>query len=117
MRFDATIPSELAQIRVLRERATIEDAVRQITAADLDRLRGLMAEWKDRVRAQEDPRDRGEEFHRILYGTLNNEMLMILFEVFSIAFENLDDPVIQDARPAVQRLQKPSRPFRSDTRS
>lgn len=100
MRFDATTLSELAQIRVLLERATIEDAVRQITAADLDRLEGLMAEWKGRVKAQEDPRDIDEEFHRILYGTLNNEMLMKLFEVFWIAFENLDDPVIQDARPA-----------------
>jgi DNA-binding FadR family transcriptional regulator len=100
MRFDATTLSELAQIRVLLERGAIEDAVRQISAADLDRLEELMEVWERRVETQEDPRDIDEEFHRILYGTLNNETLMKLFEVFWIAFDNLDDPVIQDARPA-----------------
>jgi DNA-binding GntR family transcriptional regulator len=84
----------------LLERGAIEDAVRQISAADLDRLADLMKVWKGRVETQEYPGDLDEEFHRILYGTLNNETLMKLFEVFWIAFDNLDDPVIQDSRPA-----------------
>jgi DNA-binding FadR family transcriptional regulator len=100
MRFDATTLSELAQIRVFLERGAIEDAVKQVHTADLDRLEDLMTLWKGRVEAQEYPRDIDEEFHRILYGTLNNETLMKLFELFWIAFDNLQDPVIQDARPA-----------------
>jgi len=100
MRFDTTTLAELAQIRILLERAAIEDAVKHIGATDLDRLEALMSAWQERVQTQDDPRDIDEEFHRILYGALNNQTLMKLFEVFWIAFENLDDPVIQDARPA-----------------
>jgi DNA-binding GntR family transcriptional regulator len=100
MRFDATRLSELTRIPVLLERGAIEDSVRQISPEDLGRLEDLIEVWKGRVETQEYSRDIDEEFHRILYATLNNETLMKLFEVFWIAFDNLDDPVIQDARPA-----------------
>jgi DNA-binding FadR family transcriptional regulator len=100
MRFDTTTLAELAQIRVLLERAAIEDAVRQMGAADLGRLERLMDVWEQRVQTEDPVSDIDEEFHRVLYGTLNNQTLMKLLEVFWIAFENLDNPVIQDARPA-----------------
>ncbi len=100
MRFDTTTLAELAQIRVLLERAAIEDAVRQMGAADLGRLEGLMDVWEQRVQTEGPVSDIDEQFHRVLYGTLNNQTLMKLLEVFWIAFENLDNPVIQDARPA-----------------
>jgi DNA-binding FadR family transcriptional regulator len=103
MRFDAQSLAELAQIRVLLERAAIEEAVEHIGAEDLARLEEILAIWKARDEAGEPQwADIDEEFHRILYGVLNNQTLMKLFEVFWIAYENLDDPNIHDVRPPQQ---------------
>ena len=46
--------------------------------------------------------DLDEQFHRILYTTLNNQTLMKLFEVFWTAFQNLDIETIQISEPAVE---------------
>jgi DNA-binding FadR family transcriptional regulator len=102
IRFDTTTLSELAQIRFLLEGAAIEDAVKRIGLQDLDRLDNLMQVWKGRVAAGEPHSDLDEEFHRILYGVLNNQTLVKLFQVFWIVFANLKDPVIQDIKPADQ---------------
>lgn len=106
MRFDATTLSELVQIRVLLERAAIEDAVQQIGEEDLDRLETLMEVWEERVQAGESHKDIDEEFHCILYGTLNNHTFIKLFELFWIAFENLDNPIIHDTSRAEEDLEK-----------
>lgn len=105
MRFDSTTLSELAQIRVLLERAAIEDAVEQIDTEDLDRLEALIEVWEERVQAGESHKDIDEEFHCILYSALNNQMFIKLFELFWIAFENLDNPIIQDASRAEEDLE------------
>jgi len=105
IRFDATTLSELAQIRFLLERAAIEDAVKRIGTEDLDRLEDVMQVWRERVQAGEPHSDLDEEFHRILYGTLNNQTLIKLFEVFWIAFGNLDDPIIQEVKPSEKELE------------
>lgn len=102
MRFDATTLAELAQIRVLLERAAIEDAVEQISTEDLDRLEELMELWKQKAEAGEPAPGIDEEFHSTLYGALNNQTFMQIFEVFWIAFENLDNPIIQDAKSVEQ---------------
>ena len=99
IRFDARTLEELAEIRVLLERAAIEEIVERIGEEQVHQLEYVLSEWKKRAESQTDARDLDEEFHRILYGSLNNRTLMNLFEVFWIAFENLDDPVIHDARP------------------
>jgi DNA-binding FadR family transcriptional regulator len=105
MRFDTTILSELAQIRVLLERAAIEDAVKQIGIEDMERLEKLIEVWEERVQAGEPDSDIDEEFHRVLYGTLDNQTFMKLFELFWIAFENLDNPTIQDVSRAEEDLE------------
>jgi DNA-binding FadR family transcriptional regulator len=103
MRFDTKTLAELAQIRVLLERAAIEDAVETLGAEDLARLEELLTDWRARIESgQPHVAKLDEEFHRILYGALNNQTFMKLFEVFWIAFENLDDPIIHDARPPQQ---------------
>ena len=105
MRFDTTTLAELAQLRVLLERSAIEDAVGQIGTEDLDRLEELMEVWKERVQAREPDPGIDEAFHRILYASLNNETLMKLFELFWIAFENLDNSIIQDGKRAEEDLE------------
>jgi DNA-binding FadR family transcriptional regulator len=100
MRFDATTLSELVQIRVLLERSAIEDAVQQIGEEDLDRLETLMEVWEERHK------DIDEEFHCILYGALNNQTFNRLFELFWIASENLDNPIIHDTSRAEEDLEK-----------
>lgn len=105
MRFDTTTLSELAQIRFLLERSVIEDAVKRIEPADLDRLENVLAVWRERITTGESHSDLDEEFHRILYGALNNQTLIKLLEVFWIAFENLDDPIIRTVKPIEQELE------------
>jgi DNA-binding FadR family transcriptional regulator len=94
--FDTQTLAELLQIRIMIERSAIEDVIQRITPEELERLEQLMEAWKQRLETGEPHRDLDEEFHRVLYGCLGNEMFMKLFEVFWIAYENLDDPIIQD---------------------
>jgi DNA-binding FadR family transcriptional regulator len=100
MRFDVVSLFELAQIRFFLERAAIEDVVRHISAENLGRLDDLMETWKSRVQAGANHLDLDEEFHRILYGTLNNDTFMKLYELFWLAFKGLGDPFIKQGRPA-----------------
>ena len=97
MRFDTKTLAELLQIRILFERAAIEDVVQHITPQELDRLGQLMEVWQGRPKAGQPYRDLDEEFHRILYTSLDNQTFMKLFEVFWYAYENLDNPIIRDS--------------------
>ena len=99
MRFDTTTLEDLMQARILLERAAIEDAITQIGPEELAQLDALMNTWQQRVEAGEAYKDLDEKFHRSLYRTLNNQTLMKLFEVFWIAFENLDIEIIHQANP------------------
>ena len=94
--FDTQTLAELLQMRILLERSAIEDVIQHITPEELERLEQLMETWKQRLETGEPHRDLDEEFHRVLYGCLGNETFMKLFEVFWIAYENLDDPIIRD---------------------
>lgn len=94
--FDTQTLAELLQMRILLERSAIEDVIQHITPEELERLEQLMEAWKQRLKTGESHRDLDEEFHRVLYGCLGNETFMKLFEVFWIAYENLDDPIIRD---------------------
>jgi DNA-binding FadR family transcriptional regulator len=94
--FDTKTLAELLQMRILLERSAIEDVIHRITPGELERLEHLMEIWKQRLEAGEPHRDLDEEFHGVLYGCLDNETFMKLFEVFWIAYENLDDPIIHD---------------------
>lgn len=105
MRFDARSISELAQIRYFLESAAIQPATENISQEDLLRLDALMDEWKDRLEAGQPYMDLDIQFHRILYGNLNNELLLQLFELFWVAFGSLDDPIIKEGRPPVGNYQ------------
>ena len=102
MRFDPNILAEFLQIRIWLESSVIGEAVTQIGAKDIAQLDAVMAAWTERVEAGQQYADLDEQFHRILYTTLNNQTLMKLFEVFWIAFQNLDLEMIQTSEPSVE---------------
>jgi DNA-binding FadR family transcriptional regulator len=99
MRFDTTTLLELMQARILLERAAIEDTITQIGPAELEQLEELMETWQQRVQAGQPYEDLDKEFHATLFRTLNNQTLVKLFEVFWIAFDNLDIEIIRQANP------------------
>lgn len=99
MQFNTKTLSELAQVRFYLEGAIIEDVVKKILADDLDRLDHLMEVWRQRIQKNEAFSDLDEEFHRILYNAVDNQTLIKLLEVFWIAFENLDDQLVDDQQP------------------
>lgn len=90
MRFDARTISELLQIRILLETAVIGKAVEKIEPAALQDLEDLLAEWETYNREGKSFTELDEDFHRILYSTLDNHTLMQLFDVFWDAFWELD---------------------------
>ncbi len=100
IRFDTATLAELAEIRIWLEAAVIEEAVARISPAAVKQLEEVMERWAARVTAGRSCADLDEEFHRILYGALNNNTLLKLIEVFWITFENLNveafqyDPVL-----------------------
>ena len=99
MRFDPNTLLDLLEARILLERAAIEDTILRIGQEELEQLEEVMASWKKCVRAGKSYKELDEEFHRILYSPLKNQTLMKLFEVFWIAFENLDVDIIQQSNP------------------
>ncbi len=105
LRLDTKMLSELAQVRFLLERAAIEEAVLRITPHDLALLDDVIAAWTKRLGSTQSHVDLDREFHRILYGALNNQILTKLIEVFWIAFEAVNDPIIQEEIPSQLELQ------------
>lgn len=102
MQFDPVRLAELFQVRIWLEAAVIGDAVRQIGPAELAELERTLEAWKWRVMAGEPHADLDERFHCVLYGSLNNQTLLKLFEVFWITFENLGIKDIQDSDPLAE---------------
>jgi len=100
MQFDPQTLAELLQIRIWLEMAVIGDAVKQIGAEELAELDAIVQTWERRIQKREKYYDLDEEFHRILYSTLNNHTLMKLFDVFWIAFLSLEIGAIQESDPA-----------------
>ena len=90
MRFDSKRLAELSQIRIWLEAAVVEDAVAQIGEGEIAELEALMKTWQQRAIAKESCADLDQQFHRILYKTLDNQTLIKLIEVFWIAFDDLE---------------------------
>lgn len=101
MRFDPHMFAEVFHVRVWLESAVIGDAVHQITDEHLARLEQLMHIWEQRIEAGEPFADLDEEFHCILYQSLNNRTLIMLLEVFWDAFETLDIEAIRATVPRI----------------
>jgi DNA-binding FadR family transcriptional regulator len=101
MRFDANTLSELVQIRIWLEKGAMEEVVEHVSPELIERLEQVMQAWQERVAGGDMHRlDLDEEFHRILYSSLGNQTFMKLFEVFWIAYEKLNNPIIQDLKQA-----------------
>ena len=101
---DTKMLSELAQIRFMLEQAAIEEAVERLEPVALEQLEQLMTRWQDRVQSGQNYIDLDENFHRILYGALSNQMLLNFIEVFWDAFKTLDNPIIQEEKPPQKEL-------------
>lgn len=100
MRFDVTTLLELAQVRSFLEYAAIEQAMERINPQDIEQLETLLQTWQHKNTAHEGDAEIDEEFHRILYSSLNNQTLMKFLELFWIAFDSLgDDPYIHGPKP------------------
>jgi DNA-binding FadR family transcriptional regulator len=97
--FDPHTLAELLQIRIWLEVAVIVDAVEHIGASEIARLESILREWEGRVRAGEEYSDLDESFHQIVYGVLDNNMLMKLFSVFWITFTSLEQELTHDPDP------------------
>ena len=96
---------ELLQIRLWVEKAALEEAVCRINEVETEELDHLMQRWGEAAQKAQKPygghfaADLDEEFHRKLYSTLSNHTLNKLIEVFWIAFDDLDLPVLEIAEP------------------
>lgn len=105
MRFDTNTLAEFTAIRIWLEVAIIGDATKKISKDDISRLRAIMASWEERVTRGESDSDLDEQFHRILYESLNNQTLVKLLEVFWNAFKNLEIDIIRTSEPAAELKQ------------
>ena len=105
LRSGTTRLDELLQIRLWVEKAALEEAVCRINEVEIEELNRLMAQWHKIARLAQKPyeshfaADLDEEFHRKLYSTLNNHTLNKLIEVFWIAFDSLDLPMLEISEP------------------
>lgn len=100
IRFSPRALEELGKVRFLLERAAIEEVVPLIGQADIASLGEILQRWSQ-VAESGGPWDHFDnEFHRVLYGPLGNTMLTMLLEEFWAAFEQLDDPILHEIRPA-----------------
>ena len=97
MRFDSTTLAELIQIRIWLETALIQDVALRIEPEEIADLEQQIGVWRERIRAGQPYVDLDEQFHRTLYRTIKNRILIGLLDVFWVAFEHL--PVDPDRDP------------------
>jgi len=101
-----SIDAQLTELRILLERAAIEDAVPAISREQIDDLKAIMIQWEKRVRLNQPHEDLDESFHRILYGSLGNDMLLEMLHQFWTVFDSYDDPVLHKDKPADEELRQ-----------
>jgi len=105
LRSGPTRLNELLQIRLWVEKAALEEAVYRINEVEIEEMDQLMQRWEEIAQEAQKPyegrfaAELDEEFHRNLYNTLNNHTLNKLFEVFWIAFDDLDLPLLEISAP------------------
>ncbi len=106
LEFNTKSLGELLDIRMWLESAVMDDVVQIIDPATIARLEDLLATWEAQVRAGDfDDAAIDEDFHCTLYGSLGNETMLKLFEVFWIAFETFeqDPPTVEKKLDNVNR--------------
>jgi DNA-binding FadR family transcriptional regulator len=90
LRFDTRTLKEITEIRLLLERAAIEEVVAKITNRDIKALEDLLKSWQQKLDEGKDNLQDDMKFHRILNRSLGNIMLMKLLEEFWVAFEHYE---------------------------
>ena len=102
IRFNPSALEELGEVRFLLECAAIEEVVPRIGEKDIWRLEDILRSWSRIIRDGMAWDSHDNEFHRALYSPLGNDMLTMLLEEFWAAFEQLDDPLLHELRPAAE---------------
>ncbi|WP_119070779.1 FadR/GntR family transcriptional regulator [Aggregatilinea lenta] len=88
---------ELLQIRIWLESATIGEVVARITPREIAELDTIMQAWKARSDSKAAFADLDEQFHNVLYQTLENDTFASLLRVFWRAFETVNADLAGDA--------------------
>ena len=81
---------ELMQIRIWLETASIAEAVHNVTAQNIADLDCVMAAWAARFETDESFANLDEQFHNVLYRSLENDTFVQLLNVFWRAFETVN---------------------------
>jgi DNA-binding FadR family transcriptional regulator len=97
IRFNQAAFAELLQIRVWLEAATVSEVLQRITPQDIDELDTIMQNWAARFDTVQAWADLDEQFHAVLYRTLDNETFTNLLTVFWRAFETVDETLTGEA--------------------
>lgn len=105
LRFDSRTLKEITEIRLLLEKAAIEEVVRKIENNDIEALEQVLDDWQHKIDAGKDHLQADKEFHRVLYSSLGNVMLLKLLEEFWVAFEHFDFPAPHKDKPATKELE------------
>jgi len=105
LRFDNRTLKEITEIRLLLEKAAIEEVVRKIGPRDIATLEEVLVSWQRRIDSGEDHLQADKEFHRALYSSLDNVMLLKLLEEFWVAFEHFDFPDLHKDKPPTKELE------------
>ncbi len=85
---------ELMQIRIWLEAASIAEAVHNVTVQNIADMDCVMADWTARFDTGESFADLDEQFHKVLYQSLDNETFVQLLNVFWRAFETVNRTLI-----------------------
>ena len=84
--FDLHDLAELLELRRAVETGFIEAAIRRVDAAQIEELRGLVEQMRQRAKRGQGFPDEDRAFHRCLYERLGNRMLLRLIDTFWLAF-------------------------------
>ncbi|HML20281.1 MAG TPA: FadR/GntR family transcriptional regulator [Aggregatilinea sp.] len=93
---------ELLQIRIWLESATIGEVVERITPDDIAQLDAIMQAWKARANSNAGFADLDEQFHNVLYQSLENDTFVSLLRVFWRAFETVNDDLGGDVSLGIE---------------
>jgi DNA-binding FadR family transcriptional regulator len=77
---------EILEIRRALEVSLIEKAIKLSTPTDLAELRAIVERMKERARKGESFAEEDRQFHRHLFSSLDNAMLLSLIEIFWLVF-------------------------------
>jgi len=82
---------ELYQIRVWLEISVIGEVIKKITDFKIAKLDFTLFEWEQAIQNNQPYIMYDQKFHNMIFSVMENETLVMLFEVFWAAFENFGE--------------------------